>query len=211
MSGEDSALDRYFRMHRTVTQMLRDRGYNVNRDLVNMDKEAFRLTFPDVATTPQVINMTCHHENPSIPPMKVKFDSPDERFVRDDIRALVNEMQQDQVSRCILILKEGTLTPMTRKSIDKLAAESRLHVEIFTEKEVLINITEHELVPEHIPLSADDKKELLAKYGLEESHLPKILRHDPVVRYLGVQPGTVLKITRKSETAGRYVTYRLVC
>ena len=124
----------------------------------------------------------------------------------------------NNVKRVILVFG-GDLTPEAKKvgllkvpNIQKVNSASKptLIVESFQEDELVVDITEHELVPEHQLLKPSEKAYLLQRYGLEERQLPRIQKHDPVARYFGAQKGEVFRIVRNSETAGKYVTYRIV-
>ncbi len=72
-------------------------------------------------------------------------------------------------------------------------------------------ILSHKLVPKHEILSEEEAKKVIEKYaGGDKYKLPYIRKNDPIVRALGAKVGDVIKITRKSPTAGESVYYRLV-
>lgn len=73
-----------------------------------------------------------------------------------------------------------------------------------------IEIFKNELVPKHEILNEDNKADLLKTLNISSSQLPKILSNDPAVKALGAKKGDVIKIMRKSQTAGEYNYYRLV-
>lgn len=73
-----------------------------------------------------------------------------------------------------------------------------------------MEIEKHELVPKHTLLSDAEKEELMKKYGISVRQLPRILSTDSAVVNLGCKVGDVIKIARKSMTAGESIYYRVV-
>ncbi len=73
-----------------------------------------------------------------------------------------------------------------------------------------IDITKHELVPQHVLLKETEKTEVLKKYGVSVGALPKISATDPAIKELNANSGDVVKILRKSFTAGKSLYYRTV-
>lgn len=72
------------------------------------------------------------------------------------------------------------------------------------------DIQKHMLVPKHEIMTED---EILNEFGDVDynfKNLPKIKVDDPVADSIGARPGDVLRITRESQTAGVFVTYRIV-
>ncbi|MFQ5886088.1 MAG: DNA-directed RNA polymerase subunit H [Anaerolineae bacterium] len=73
-----------------------------------------------------------------------------------------------------------------------------------------LDIFKHELVPHHEILSKKEVAGLLKKMNVSKGQLPKILNTDPVVKKLDAERGDVIKIIRKSRTAGTSTFYRVV-
>ena len=71
-------------------------------------------------------------------------------------------------------------------------------------------ILDHELVPKHILLTKEEKKQLLEQLKIRPEQLPWIRASDPVAKLIGAKPGDIVKIIRKSPTAGETVAYRFV-
>ena len=72
------------------------------------------------------------------------------------------------------------------------------------------NVLEHQLVPGHVILTEEEVQEVLTRYKITRGQLPKIKTSDGVVKQIEANPGDVLKIIRKSLTAGQAISYRLV-
>lgn len=79
-----------------------------------------------------------------------------------------------------------------------------------------LNVMEHELVPEHRLLSEEEAAEVLERLRVDREQLPKVKRSDPAIRLLErsleaeVEEGRVVKVIRRSHTAGVFVAYRVV-
>lgn len=69
---------------------------------------------------------------------------------------------------------------------------------------------EHELVPEHVISQKDEVNHILDMYNINKEQLPKIKSSDAVIKEIGAKEGDVVKVKRKSKTAGIFFAYRLV-
>jgi DNA-directed RNA polymerase subunit H len=73
-----------------------------------------------------------------------------------------------------------------------------------------LDVSKHVLVPKHAKLSDKEKKDLFEKYVADLRDLPRVYKDDPSLAGLDVKEGDVIKIARKSMTAGEALFYRRV-
>ncbi|KAK0395845.1 hypothetical protein QR680_001461 [Steinernema hermaphroditum] len=208
----DDELETYklWRVRKTIMQMCHDRGYLVTQDELDQTLDQFSDQYGNKPSEgrPSRNDLTvlvAHTDDPT-DQMFVFFPEEPKIGIKT-IKAICQQMQEQSITRAIIVVQTG-MTPSAKQSINDM--QPKYTLEQFLESELLINITEHELVPEHVVMTSDEKAELLARYKLKDGQLPRIQQNDPVARYFGLKRGQVVKIVRPSETAGRYITYRLV-
>uniref|UniRef100_A0A061QSZ9 DNA-directed RNA polymerase II subunit E n=1 Tax=Tetraselmis sp. GSL018 TaxID=582737 RepID=A0A061QSZ9_9CHLO len=193
-----------FRVRRTCLQMLRDRGYLIAEAELNQTKEQFTDKHGDEPSRENLTVLVCKQDDPTD---QIFVFFPEELKIGVvTIKTYFNRMKEDGVNRAIMVMP-GELTSFAKTTLQDIS--SKFLIEQFKEHELLVNITHHILVPEHRLLSPEEKRALLNRYKVSDTQLPRIQMADPVARYYGLQRGQVVRIVRPSETAGRYVTYRL--
>ncbi|HLD03095.1 MAG TPA: DNA-directed RNA polymerase subunit H [Candidatus Nanoarchaeia archaeon] len=73
-----------------------------------------------------------------------------------------------------------------------------------------IDTTGHIFVPKHVKMTEEDAKVVLESLNISKKQMPKISKKDPAIIHMDLQTGDVLKIERKSPSAGMTTFYRVV-
>jgi len=77
-------------------------------------------------------------------------------------------------------------------------------------KKNIVLVPNHAYVPKHEIMTKKEAEEVLQKFNCNATELPLIFVDDPAILGLGVKPGDMIKITRKSGTSGESLYYRYV-
>ena len=81
---------------------------------------------------------------------------------------------------------------------------------ILATKKHIILVPNHAYVPKHEIMTKKEAEEVLQKFNCKPTELPLIFVNNPAIIGLGVKPGDMIKITRKSGTSGTSLYYRYV-
>jgi len=148
-----------------------------------------------------------HRTNP-VKMAYVTFILDAKSFSKKDLVALKALMDEKYpTNKMTVIIVQDKQTPQIAKEL--LNDEYKLY-EIFSMKNLMFNITHHEIVPKHILLNQEEVEQILRVFKTTRAQLPKLLTTDPVAKYYGMKAGDVCKIIRQSPMTGESYYYRIL-
>ena len=94
--------------------------------------------------------------------------------------------------------------------LSNLWLQDQIYVNVINIKRLQFNILNHILVPKHRVLNDEETKIFKQRYNISDnSQIPDISRFSPVAQVIGIRPGEICEITRKSKTAIDTLFYRV--
>jgi len=201
--------ERRWHVRATLMQMIHDRKYQMVDPDEKTAKALTRQDFDDDGDDKQVDQH-----------MKfLAFDPVNEQKVlclfrpkpsSKVLNALMDVIHHHGIVRCIFVtVDKGVSSHGT--SIAK-EHESKIHFEIFSDKEMIRNIRQHSLQPSECTiLTAEAKNKLKEKWKVDSlSQLAQISVADPIARHYGVAVGDVMYFKRQSPICGVVGAWRIV-
>lgn len=204
-------IQRLFTVRCTLSKMLQRRGYVVPPAVADDTLPLFETRWLDATTACHAPDLSFTVHKPEGGELCMVF-FPEEAAGANlgiaPIREYIDIMDEKQCVNAIIVVGEGLTSPAVTM-LRELELKG-YYIAAFAEVELLVDIYEHQKVPKHVLLTAAEKAELLDSLKIEEDLLPKMQRHDPMARYLGLHVGDVVRIHRVSMTVAHDIYYRIV-
>ena len=110
----------------------------------------------------------------------------------------------------LIVIMKDEPNDTIRKTLTDIWEKDGIFIIVLNIKRLQYNILKHQLVPEHIVLSAEEAAAIKQKYNIhDDSQIPDISRFSPVSQVIGIRPGELCRIYRPSKTAIKAEFYRI--
>jgi len=178
--------------------------------------------FPELHRSGTKINKTCCGKLNALY-KRDGFESDESQFEPEDsILVIINEPVSESIEKSVErmfltgideISKRG-LPPAIRKEMKSSNFEMDItyfrNIHMFHVDTLIVNLLNHRLVPTHEVIRNKEHIDTICKQtNSNPILLPVILRTDPIAKLIRLSPGDICKITRRSETSGSSIYYRV--
>lgn len=195
--------NRAYRARTTVIEMLRDRGYTINPD-IDVSLELFNSLYDDRRSLNFFI------EQVNMKRLYVHFYYEAKNFGKNELQGIYEygiETYGSENLNILILTKDDKLNPTVKKTLE--LPEYSI-VEVFHERQMIINIMRHDLQPQIRILTEEEKRTVLNRYETPASRFPVLRHDDPVARYYALQAGQMISETQLCPTQAVSITYRIV-
>ena len=107
-------------------------------------------------------------------------------------------------------VEKGIITTIGKYTHTAKTRSKQSGIELIPKIFPSFKIFDHDFVSKHELLTPEEKEKILEKYKMLPYQLPRINAYDPAIIAVGGKPGDIVRVIRKSQTAGKYVAYRYV-
>ena len=206
-----SLINKLFTSRSIIINMIKQRGYDTSKYENFSIKEIDSMlggTPTKISSDVNPLDIYLENKNNKI---MVKFIV-NQKLRINNLTNLVEDIITTQLSEndtLIIITHDKITNEIFDEFLETIFQKHNIFIQLFWIDTLMVDITQHKLVPNHSIISNEEKEQLLQKYNLiSYNQLPIIMKNDPVAKYYGGKRGDVFKIIRPSETAGEYLTYR---
>jgi len=195
-----------YKSRKNLLELLKEQKYNV------ADYDNFSINEVDAMNTNSQLDMILHRDEDDsyVYVNYVKKWSADtlEKLVEDlfDIECLLKDKTKDHIIMVINEEPNQTIFDKVKYIFDK----NGYFIIPYNIARLQFNILNHELVPKANILNTVETAALFKEYNLTNiMNLPEISRFDPQAMAIGLRPGQIVKLERKSPTAMNSLYYRV--
>jgi DNA-directed RNA polymerase subunit H (RpoH/RPB5) len=220
-SGDDkeqssSAITSIYKSRANILELLRRQTYNVAdyvgvgmhevHTMVKRDQLDMLVSTGDV-TTLSAGNPSTSQRTAYIKYAVKKLNQKDLNNIIDDLFNLEQVLTKNDT---LIIVTKHSVNDTLVQLLNQLWEQEGYFIIIFTLEQLQFNILDHQYVPMHEILSAEETKKIVLQYNVTNyDQLPNISRYDPVAQAIGIRPGQICKITRSSKTSIISYYYRV--
>lgn len=202
--------------------MVFDRGFSIPNDEAmvynNMGKfmeyveSRDKRSYPTIRSFLSRIYQTNENSGRKCLVYYAQKDENDKQLSVNTVKDFIKIINSNNITEAILI-SDIVLSPPANTELQNLT-QSNVKVTFFLSSDLKYNPTRHVDGQKHILLSREETRYLMDKMGVNLGQLPIIDKDEPISKYYGFIPPSVIKIERNDTSIGvlskQSVNYRVV-
>ena len=210
-ASNSQTISKIYSSRKIILDLAKERGFDVS------DYEDFTINEIQVLTTNKQLDMILEKEDGTKMYFKYHLGGANSGFTKlrgphilDYVEDLYEVEELLSKNDNLVIVTKDSPNPALKNLLKMQFTQKDYYVNVYNIHNYLYNILKNKLVPKHEIINENRKKEIAEEYNIvSESQWPEISRFDPAAMAIGLRPGQVVEITRKSPTALDTKYYRL--